>query len=321
MSIVMPVCNAERYVGEAVASILSQSFRDWEFLIFDDGSSDSSLNILERYASQDRRIKLFTRQHKGYVAWLNEGLEQAHGQFIARMDADDISLHERLARQVEHFRRHPDCVAVGCNLLMIDSDGEPLGEVFYDTDHETIKTHLLKGTLDVICHPASMIKRSALLAIGGYRKEYESVEDFAIWLGLIEQGKLANIPEVLFKYRKHHTSVSATKFERQKQLANQIITQERLRRGLKPITIGIQQEYMPPRSITERHLEWAMIAAASGYRITALKHAFIGIRTNPELMTAWFVLIRCLIPNKVLSLFKPLLLPIRPKWNRGFVHK
>src|SRR5262245_3590276 len=99
ISVIMPVYNAERYVADAVESILGQTFQDFEFLIFDDGSQDGSLAILGKYASQDARIRLFAKPHSGYVAWLSEGIRLARGEFIARMDADDISLPQRLARQ------------------------------------------------------------------------------------------------------------------------------------------------------------------------------------------------------------------------------
>src|SRR5262249_36170786 len=151
------------------------------------------------------------------VPWLNEGMRAARGEFIARMDADDVSLSQRFDRQVEYLRRQPDCVAVGCDMLMIDPDGDPLSKVTHDVEHEAIEANLLTGGLGVIAHPASMVRRSALLAVGGYREEFESIEDFDLWLRLAELGRLANLPEILFKYRLHHANVTLTNFERHKQ--------------------------------------------------------------------------------------------------------
>ena len=106
VSVCMPVYNATRYLAEAVESILGQTFRDFEFLITDDGSTDRSLAILKRYAAQDARIRLWSRPNAGYVVRLNEMLHQARGDLIARMDADDVALPERFARQVEFLRSH-----------------------------------------------------------------------------------------------------------------------------------------------------------------------------------------------------------------------
>ena len=113
ISVCMPVFNAERYISQAVESILDQTLGDFEFLIVDDGSSDGTAAILTRYANQDQRIRLSIRSNKGVVATLNELVDQACGELIARMDSDDISLPERLERQAAYLHGNPDCVAVG----------------------------------------------------------------------------------------------------------------------------------------------------------------------------------------------------------------
>src|SRR5262245_2251394 len=237
VSVVMPVYNAERYVARSVESILAQALTSFEFLIFDDGSQDCSLPILEQYAKQDERIRLFARPHKGYVPWLNEGVNLARGEFIARMDADDISLPYRFTRQVDYLRMHPACVVVGCGTLMIDPDGDPICEHRPHTDHATILETLTNGTHGVIAHPTSMMRRDALLRIGGYRETYEPIEDFDLWLRLAEVGELANIPEPLFRYRQHHASIMYTPWQvaRQRRWADIILNQARLRLGKEPL--------------------------------------------------------------------------------------
>ena len=119
----MPVYNAKRYLEEAIESILGQTFRDFEFLIIDDGSTDRSLAILKRYAAQDARIRLSSRTNAGYVVRLNEMLHQARGDLVARMDADDVALPERFAQQVEFLRSHPEVDVVGGAQERIDSNG------------------------------------------------------------------------------------------------------------------------------------------------------------------------------------------------------
>src|SRR5213082_3006291 len=127
VSVLMPVYNAQRYLPAAVESILGQTFRDFEFIIIDDGSTDRSGEILRKFAAEDPRIKLISRPNTGYVVALNEALSCASGEFVARMDADDISLPTRFERQVAYLREHTDCVLVGTNVITMDSDGAMIG--------------------------------------------------------------------------------------------------------------------------------------------------------------------------------------------------
>ena len=306
VSVLMPVYNAERYVAEAVESILLQSFQDFEFLVFDDGSADKSFAIVNGYAKRDDRVHLFRKKHKGYVPWLNEGLAISRGEFIARMDADDISFPDRFARQVDYLRQHVSCSAVGCGILLIDPDGSPLCNRIFEGDHDKLDAKQIIGEFPVIAHPASMMRRSSLIKAGGYREEYETMEEFDLWLRLSEQGRLANLPDVLFKYRQHHQSVNATQAERQKSWADQIMNEARIRRGLQPLSWSIATHYAPPTSIVERHLGWAMSAAASGYRKTAFKHSLLALKADPVFLKAWVVFVRCILPNGIVSCLKRL---------------
>jgi glycosyltransferase involved in cell wall biosynthesis len=293
----MPARDVERFVSAAVESVLAQDWEDFEFLIFDDGSTDGTLPILRSYARKDSRVQVFAGSHRGYVPWLNTGIRMSRGEFVARMDADDISMPQRFKRQVEFLTAHEECVAVGSFHTMIDPDGQPLGQVQFDTASRVIKENLLNGALNVICHPAVMMRRSVLVAVGGYREDCESVEDFALWLDLAERGALANIPEFLFNYRQHHSSVSATQHERQIRLAREILRKARHRIGLEPLGESLLTAYTPARSPAERHREWALTAASSGYRRTALKHARVAIRLAPHSPLGWLVLFRCLTPR------------------------
>jgi GT2 family glycosyltransferase len=214
ISVCMPVYNAKRYLGEAIESILGQTFRDFEFLIVDDGSTDRSLAILKHYAAQDSRIRLSSRPNAGLVVRLNEMLHQARGDLIARMDADDVALPERFARQVEFLRSHPEVDVVGGAQEHIDSDGYHLF-IYYDLEgNEEIQERALNGICP-INHPSVMMRRKAVLAVGGYRVEMMLVEDLDLWLRMGEHGLLANLPEVITRYRMHASSVSALQQHRQ----------------------------------------------------------------------------------------------------------
>jgi hypothetical protein len=214
ISVCMPVYNAKRYIEEAIESILGQTFKDFEFLIIDDGSTDRSLAILKRYAAQDARIRLWSRPNAGYVVRLNEMLHQARGDLIARMDADDVALPERFARQVEFLRSHPEVDLVGGAQEHISAKGYHLFAYHEPLEHQEIQESALAGICP-ICHPSVMMRRNAVLAVGGYREELMPAEDFDLWLRMGERGLLANLPEVLTRYRVHESSVSASLQQRQ----------------------------------------------------------------------------------------------------------
>ena len=122
VSVVMPVYNTERYVAHAVQSVLSQTFEDFEFIILDDGSVDRSMHIIQEVAENDDRIRFFPLEHQGYVSLLRRGLKHCRGEFIARMDSDDISTPDRFEKQVDFLRVNPDVVAVGSRVILIDPD-------------------------------------------------------------------------------------------------------------------------------------------------------------------------------------------------------
>ena len=201
LSVCMPVYNAQAYVRQATESILNQTFGDFEFIIINDGSTDDSRKILEELARRDARIRLVSRPNTGYTKALNEALGMARAPYLARMDADDISLPDRFEKQLEYLRAHPECVLVGSRILTIDPFGSPLYEPRHKLVHEAIEAELLAGVGWAIVHPASMMVREVVDALGGYRPEMEPSEDLDLFLRLAEKGKIANLPEVLLHYR------------------------------------------------------------------------------------------------------------------------
>ena len=294
VSVVMPVYNADRYLAEAIESILAQTFGDFEFLVLDDGSTDRSLEIARHYAASDRRIQVLPRTHRGYTACLNEGIRAARGEFVARMDSDDVSYPRRLEKQLLFLRSHPQCVAVGSDTLHVDEDRNPICVHLHDIRHEEIEADLLGGGLGVISHPSCMVRRSAMLAIGGYRVHCEPLEDLDLWYRLAEIGKLANLPEVLLEYRQHYANVTNTQTERQKRLAGPIVTEARMRRGLPPLSHEIWTSERPATPDLHRH--WARKATFSGFRVTGLKHGWRALRLDPFTVSSWTTLIIALLP-------------------------
>jgi glycosyltransferase involved in cell wall biosynthesis len=234
----MPVYNAARFLAEAVESILGQTFADFEFLIVDDGSTDRSLTILQRYAARDRRIRLTSRPNTGYTVALNGLLAQARGELLARMDADDVALPDRLARQVDYLRAHPHVVCVGSAVHLVDAAGRFLKSGHPGLDHEEIQRQALAGDCP-LNHPSVMMRRAAVEAVGGYHPEFEPAEDLDLWLRLGEVGRLTNLPDVLMKYRQHPASFSERYQHLQLERSAAAVLEACQRRGIPPRHVAV----------------------------------------------------------------------------------
>jgi hypothetical protein len=208
VSVVLPVRDCERYIAQAIKSIVEQTFRNLELIVVDDGSSDRTLAILAEWAAQDRRIWVLARPRSGLVAALEAGRAVAKGMYIARMDADDIADPERLRRQVEYLDRHARVLAVGGQIELIDVEGRSLGCRVFPVTPAGCRAYLKRGA--PFCHPAVMIRSDALALVGGYRTSFEPAEDMDLWLRLAEIGELANLDVNVLRYRVHAASMTRT---------------------------------------------------------------------------------------------------------------
>jgi glycosyltransferase involved in cell wall biosynthesis len=217
ISVIMPVYNAEPHLRAAIESVLGQTFGDFELLIFDDGSTDGSRAAIESY--DDPRIRFFHhKENVGYVRHLNRGLELARGEYIFRMDADDIALPRRFERQLAFLDRHPEVGLCGAWVRYI---GQGRGWKKPPATHEAIRVELLEGT--AIVHPSAAMRRSTLLAHDlRYLESYLYTEDYEMWLKIARVARLANVPEILLLYRQHERNVSVLKAERQTELLNRL---------------------------------------------------------------------------------------------------
>lgn len=225
VSVVMAVYNGEPFITATVASILAQTYADFESIIVDDGSTDHTWNILTDFAGRDNRIILHRNEpNQGVVRALNKGLDLATGKYIARQDADDISLPERLTRQVSFLETHPDHGCVGVAVQKIDPDGKPLGIGYNIKDNESIQQALLDDMC--ICGPTILVRRECLQKIGFYFSDgLNASEDYDLCLRLAEVTRLAVIDPPLYLYRQHPHSASKT--QEQRQAYNKAIALER----------------------------------------------------------------------------------------------
>ncbi len=196
ISVVMPVYNGEKYLKEAIDSILNQTFTDFEFIILNDGSTDGTEEIILSY-DDPRIVYVKNEENLQIVKTLNKGITLAKGKYIARMDADDISLPTRFEKQVEYMERHPE---VGVCGTWIEKFGHKTAIDRYSSDHQRIKVELLFNS--AIAHPSAIMKK-ALFDELEYEQKYEKAEDYALWIRASNKYRLSNINSVLLKYRIH----------------------------------------------------------------------------------------------------------------------
>lgn len=233
ISVIMPAYNAEKYINEAIDSILAQTFTDFEFIIIDDGSTDSTCAIVESYS--DSRIRFFKNEHNlGVAATLNRGLDLARGEYIARMDADDISLPTRFEKQAAYMDEHQDIVVCGTAYCMF---GENISEQVIEctTDWRKAKAELLFSPC--VAHPSVMIRKKILENNSlRYEEKYEGTEDYVLWWRIAQYGKIAALQNILLKYRIHNEQITEIQSrDLKKRELFKSFTKERLNQlGLEP---------------------------------------------------------------------------------------
>jgi glycosyltransferase involved in cell wall biosynthesis len=199
ISVVMPAHNAAAYLDEAITSILSQTFRDLEFIIVNDGSTDSTPAILKRYEELDSRIQVHHQENQGMISALNRGCRLARGEFIARMDADDISFPDRLEKQLAYIEEHPEIGIVGTWIHNIDKNGLVRGTWRPPTNSKMLKWTLFFGVC--VAHPSVLMRRDLMTQLNFYRPDAEHVEDVDLWFRASSIAEFGNVPEVLLKHR------------------------------------------------------------------------------------------------------------------------
>lgn len=208
VSVLLPCYNSERYIEQALVSILDQTYINLEVIVIDDCSTDNSLSIIEYYANADIRVKLIRNtENKKLITCLNIGISYAAGKYIARMDADDISLPCRIQKQVEFLERHPEYAICGCNAFHINERNKIIGQSFLPQSNDEIKA--FSKYYSPFYHPAVVI-RSEVLKKMSYSSNYLYVEDYELWLRLLNNYKCINLKEKLLMYRLHPEQISKT---------------------------------------------------------------------------------------------------------------
>ena len=283
VSVVMPVFNGERFIAEAVESVLASEFTDLELLVLvDGGTTDASAERATGAAAGDPRVRVIDHPHVAPSMARNIGLREARGDLIANLDSDDVMLPERLGRQVAYLDAHPECVAVGSRALIIDAEGRPRGIGVRAFTHEEIDGGHLDGRGGTIMNPTATFRRTAADAIGGYSEQLLTTgEDFDFWLRLAEVGRLVNLPDVLIGYRTHDRNASLGDAGRERRLAVtiEILTRTFARRGITDRQPAKRKG--PPVQRWERWTDRALLRHFTGNRLEAMLAALVSVAMRP----------------------------------------
>ncbi len=210
ISVLMSVYNNDEYVGDAIQSVLGQTFEDYEVVLVNDGSTDNSAPIIDRYRQEDPRLHVIEHENRGLTPSLNIGLKVCRGEFIARMDGDDICHRQRFEKQIAAFQENPQLVLLGSEVELIDEEGREVGPRGHQFEHDAIRRQLLQGNGGALTHPAVMFRRSSALEIGGYDERFLNSQDLDLFLRLSEVGEVANLKDSLLKWRQHSKSINHT---------------------------------------------------------------------------------------------------------------
>jgi glycosyltransferase involved in cell wall biosynthesis len=302
VSVVVPVYNTERYISDTIESILKQTFTDFELIIIDDGSKDSSPEILQKLAAKDSRIRLTLRENRGIVRTRNDLLEQCRGKYMAVNDSDDLSMPDRLAKQVAYLESHPDCVLLGSRVMLMDPFSSPVCVSGHKLDHAEIEEQLLgNGGGWALVQSAIMARVDVARKIGGYRgEEHNLAEDHDLFVRMAEVGRVANLEEPLVWYRRHHTSLTHTLYQSKKQkhveVKEWILKGAYERRGLKMPETWTFEPWKPvPRD--QQSLEWGWAALKHGNVKVARHHAADALKHSPLSLQSW-KLMACALRGK-----------------------
>jgi len=303
ISVVMPVYNAEKYLRESIDSILSQTFKDFEFIIINDGSTDSSLEIIKYY--NDSRIHIVDQDNTGLAKALNNGIALSTTEFIARMDADDIAMPERLGKQYHFLSNNPKYIIVGSNAENIDVDGN-----YVYTTSQKITDKDLREILPCtpFIHPSVMFRKDIYYKAGKYPEYMLKAQDAVLFNRMAKFGKIANLPESLMKYRIVPTSNSLRSWERRKRI-NAITSKAILKNEISSDDYEFLKTLTSNRNSKERlanyHLHLAKKYLWNNYNSRlARENIFKSFKIKKRINTVGFLLISLLPKNLIVYLYK-----------------
>lgn len=238
VSVVMPIYNAQRYLTQAIESILSQSLENFEFILVNDASTDKTLQIINKFKKKDNRIKIINNKKNLQMAKsLNLAIDQTKSDLIARMDQDDIAFPNRLEVQYAFMQSHPKVAIVGNDITVIDENGKITGKRTYPTTSEGLKKILFRYS--AFAHPTVMFRKPAFQKVGGYNPEKHPCEDIDLWFRLGKRYEFGSIPTFLLKYRVSLNSGSHHNLKKTEIIGLKIKLEAIKKYGYKPVLYDI----------------------------------------------------------------------------------
>jgi hypothetical protein len=265
VSLVLAVYNGEDYIRDAVESVIAEQKPTIELVVIDDGSVDSTPEILREFEDRDRRVVVHRKESTTLASALNVGFGIARGALLARLDADDVDLPGRLQAQAEHMNANPDVVLLGGQALLIDDRGREFGTAHYPLEDAELREAL--RTTDPFVHSTVMMRREAFEAVGGYRTNLPHAEDLDLWLRIAEVGRIANLDRPLVKYRIHdrQTSLQSQVDQTIHVAATRISAQARLLGEPDPLdgATQIDEDFLLAHGVDRREITAAIVNSAT----------------------------------------------------------
>lgn len=297
VTVVIPVFNLDRYVGDAIRSVLAQDFRGpMAIVILDDGSTDDSLAVINQCVASEnanensdgsRPISVHSQSNGGRAKSRNRLLQLAQTDFVAWLDGDDLASPSWIREQVEYLQQHPNCVAVSAQGYSMTASGHAIGPLVHPLDGVAIDERHIAGDANAFFQSCVLTRKSAVEKVGRYDESFPVAEDYSLWLRLAEVGNLANLGSCHLFYRVHAASANWTANVGQRNQGEVVVNQARLRRGLAPLP-GVVQEIPPPKKDDwNRRLYWINIALKSGNPVSALQMLPLALRRHPLSLVMW----------------------------------
>lgn len=212
ISVLMPCYNAAEYMREAIDSVLDQTYTDFELICINDGSTDDTQMIIDEYAENDKRIRSITKENSGLPDSLNAGLEKAGGEWIARLDADDVAFPYRFEQQMAYINQNKGTVLLGSGCVIIDSSGNEVKRYRYPAGHSELMKYFRKK-MTPFPHSSAVFSKDTAAEAGNYSTRFHAGEDIDLWLRMSTCGSIACLSDALIKLRKHSGSITARKWK------------------------------------------------------------------------------------------------------------
>jgi glycosyltransferase involved in cell wall biosynthesis len=288
VTVVIPAYNLAAYLGCAVQSVLAQTYQGpISILILDDGSTDETLRVARALEEKCPSVKVQTQTNRGRAGTRNRLLELAATELVGWLDGDDLATPDWIDDQVRFLLHHPRCLAVSGQGYSMTARARAIGPVEHPLEGDEIDRRHLNGQANAFFQSCVVVRKSAVIQVGGYDERFPCAEDYSLWLRLAEQGTLANLSGIHLCYRVHPSSANWTVNVQQRRQGHQIMNEARERRGLLPLEAAADDIPPAKKDDWNRRIYWINIALKSGNPLSALEMLGVALRKHPLSLVMW----------------------------------